>query len=85
LSHKWYFDTVYNRLINQPLLEWSYRVVFVLIDKGLLEIAGPTGLSTLSIRAGNRLVRAQTGRVYDYAWVMLLCIYIYEIIYIYNS
>lgn len=85
LSHKWYFDTVYNRLINQPLLEWAYRVVFVLIDKGLLEIAGPTGLSTLSIRAGNRLIRAQTGRVYDYAWIMLLSAYVYEIIYIYNS
>jgi len=79
LSHKWYFDTVYNRLVNQPLLEGAYRVVFALIDKGLLEVAGPTGLSTIAIKAGNRLSRVQTGRVYDYAWLMLLFIYVYEI------
>lgn len=58
---------MYNRLINQPLLEGAYRVVFALIDKGLLETAGPTGFSTLAIKAGNKLSSAQTGRVYDYA------------------
>jgi len=45
LSHKWGFDTVYNYFINKPLLVGSYNVPFSLIDKGLLEIAGPTGLS----------------------------------------
>lgn len=67
LSHKWYFDTVYNRLVNQPLLEGAYRVIFALIDKGLLETMGPTGFSTLVIKAGNKLAHTQTGRVYDYA------------------
>lgn len=80
LSHKWYFDTVYNRLINQPLLEGAYRVVFVLLDKGLLEYFGPTGLSTSSFRLGNIVTAFQTGRVYDYAWVMVVFLYFYLLI-----
>lgn len=76
LSHKWYFDTVYNRLVNQPLLEGGYRVVFGLLDKGLFETFGPTGLGSASIRAGSVLNAAQTGRVYDYAWLMILFVYV---------
>lgn len=75
LSHKWYFDTVYNRLVNQPLLEGGYRVVFGLLDKGLFEAFGPTGLSAISTRAGSTLNATQTGRVYDYAWLMILFVY----------
>lgn len=67
LSHKWYFDTVYNRLINQPFLEGGYRFVFSLMDKGLFEMFGPTGLGQASFRAGNLFTALQTGRVYDYA------------------
>jgi NADH:ubiquinone oxidoreductase subunit 5 (subunit L)/multisubunit Na+/H+ antiporter MnhA subunit len=67
LSHKWYFDTVYNRMINQPLLECGYRVVFALLDKGLLEAIGPTGLGKLSFQAGTFVTAVQSGRAYDYA------------------
>lgn len=79
LSHKWYFDTVYNRLFNQPILEWAYNTVFGLIDKGLLETAGPTGLGNLSTRIGAEVAAVQTGRVFEYAWVMLGTLYIYTI------
>jgi NADH:ubiquinone oxidoreductase subunit 5 (subunit L)/multisubunit Na+/H+ antiporter MnhA subunit len=80
LSHKWYFDTVYNRLINQPLLEGSYRVVFKLMDKGLLEFFGPTGLGILSFRLSSLTAKAQTGFVYDYAWLMIFFTYIYMLV-----
>ena len=80
LSHKWYFDTVYNRLINQPLLFGAYRVVFALIDKGLLELVGPTGAGKISFNAGRALASLQTGRVYDYAWVMVFFLYLATII-----
>jgi NADH-quinone oxidoreductase subunit L len=80
LSHKWYFDTVYNRLINQPILECGYRVVFALMDKGLLEAIGPTGLGVMSFKAGAFITALQSGRVYDYAWVMVCFVYFYTII-----
>jgi NADH:ubiquinone oxidoreductase subunit 5 (subunit L)/multisubunit Na+/H+ antiporter MnhA subunit len=80
LSHKWYFDTVYNRLINQPLLEGGYRVVFKLLDKGLLEAFGPTGFGFNAFRLGRVFTAFQSGRVYDYAWLMIFFIYIYLIV-----
>lgn len=77
LSHKWYFDTVYNRVINQPFLEGGYRVVFASLDKGLLEAFGPTGLGVSSFQLSNIFASLQTGRVYDYAWVMIFFVYVY--------
>jgi proton-translocating NADH-quinone oxidoreductase chain L len=76
LAHKWYFDVVYNRFINQPLLEGGYRVVFSLIDKGLLEFLGPTNISVLTARSSTLLRICQSGRVYDYAWLMIVCAYL---------
>jgi NADH-ubiquinone oxidoreductase chain 5 len=75
LSHKWYFDTVYNRLINQPMLFGAYRVVFALIDKGVLEFFGPTGAGNVSFKAGKKLANVQTGRVQDYSWIMIVFLY----------
>jgi hypothetical protein len=67
LSHKWYFDTVYNRFVNRPLLEGAYNLVFALIDKGLLETFGPTGLGSLTTKIGATITSQQTGRVFEYA------------------
>jgi len=72
LSYKWGFDTVYNQFVNRPLLEGAYNITFSLIDKGLLEVAGPTGFGRQTILFGRLLARAQTGRVYDYAGFMLV-------------
>jgi hypothetical protein len=72
LSYKWGFDTTYNQLVNRPLMEGSYNITFSLIDKGLLEVAGPTGLGRQTILFGRLLAAAQTGRVYDYAGFMLI-------------
>ena len=76
LTFKWGFDTVYNRLINQPLVEGAYNITFSLIDKGLLEVAGPTGLGKASLQVGRVLTKVQTGRVYDYAAFMLAGLYL---------
>lgn len=58
---------MYNLFINRPLLHISYHNVFEPIDKGLLELAGPTGLGFATTYLGNVVTRAQTGRVYTYA------------------
>lgn len=50
----------------------AYNITFSLIDKGLLEVAGPTGLGRQTILFGRLLAAAQTGRVYDYAGFMLV-------------
>jgi hypothetical protein len=55
-------------------------VVFGLIDKGLLEFFGPTGLGVMSFRSGAFLTSLQTGRAYDYAWLMVGALYFYNIV-----
>lgn len=72
LSHKWYFDVVYNQFVNQPLLVQSYRTIFALIDKGLLEAAGPTGFGNLIYRIGAFTTNLQTGKAYEYAQAIFL-------------
>jgi len=52
-------------------MEGAYNITFSLIDKGLLEVAGPTGLGRQTIVSGRLLASVQTGRVYDYAGFML--------------
>lgn len=76
LSYKWGFDTVYNQLVNLPLMLGAYNISFALIDKGLLEWAGPTGLGQQVINGGRLLAATQTGRVYDYASFMLAALYL---------
>jgi hypothetical protein len=72
LTFKWGFDTVYNRFLNKPLLRGAYAGPFILVDKGLLEQAGPTGLGKLAHQIGRCLTKLQTGRVYDYGASFLL-------------
>jgi len=52
-------------------MKGAYNITFSLIDKGLLEIAGPTGLGRQTILLGRLLASVQTGRAYDYAGFML--------------
>jgi hypothetical protein len=56
-------------------MEGAYNVTFSLIDKGLLEVAGPTGLGRQTILIGRLLSAVQTGRAYDYAGFMLVALY----------
>ena len=72
LSHKWYFDTVYNKIVNEPLLIVAYHNTFSAIDKGVLELVGPTGFGDLSYAFGSNLALVQTGRVLQYGAFMVL-------------
>jgi len=58
------------------LVEGAYNITFSLIDKGLLEVAGPTGLGKATLQVGRAATKVQTGRVYDYAAFMLAGLYL---------
>jgi hypothetical protein len=45
--------------------------LFVYLDKGLLEFVGPTGLNKLTSFISQRFAMAQTGFVYDYAFILI--------------
>jgi NADH-ubiquinone oxidoreductase chain 5 len=73
LIHKWYFDAIYNEIINRPVLLFAYNIVFRYLDKGILELFGPYGSSYILFSiASNYKLLFQQGVVYNYAFIMLL-------------
>jgi NADH-ubiquinone oxidoreductase chain 5 len=76
LSYKWYFDAVYNELLNRPLLKIAYTTIFRCLDKGLLELFGPYGISYVLFSGANKMKEMQIGAVYYYAYLMVMFIFI---------
>jgi len=72
LNRKWFFDKVYNEFINQTALTFGYKVSYKILDRGLIEMMGPFGLSKAVKANSNLISKLQTGSVYDYAFWMFL-------------
>ena len=83
ISYKWYFDVIYNKLINVKILRASYRSIFKILDKGLLELFGPLGLSQLLLQAGLNIKLDQNGLVYKYAGLIIFSLLIQIILFNY--
>lgn len=72
LNQKWYFDKVYNHYIVNPVVNFGYKTSFKLIDRGLVEMLGPYGISLTINNLTKELRKVQSGYVYHYALLMLL-------------
>jgi len=72
LNRKWFFDKLYNELVVQFFFKFSYSVSYKLIDRGIIEIFGPLGLSTLVTKKAYYYYKMQTGYLYHYTFVMLV-------------
>ena len=74
ISYFGLFDKVYNDLIAKNFMTFGYEVSFKTLDKGVIEILGPYGV-TKTIQVLLKEVRSiQTGYVYHYALVMLIAL-----------
>jgi NADH-ubiquinone oxidoreductase chain 5 len=71
-SKKWFFDKVYNEYITQSLFKFSYFTSYKLIDRGIIEILGPMGLSSLITKQAKIFYKLQTGSIYHYSFTILL-------------
>lgn len=69
-------------MINIPILQASYNRIFIILDKGLLELIGPFGLSELFLKLGVNLKMDQDGEAYRYGGFIFffttLLIFIYH-------
>mgnify|MGYP001997560560 FL=1 len=72
-NRKWFFDKVYNEYINQPILNFGYNISYKIIDRGVIENLGPFGLSQLFYSKQFNFLKYQTGLLYHYAFMMLIC------------
>jgi NADH-ubiquinone oxidoreductase chain 5 len=67
LNRKWFFDKVYNEFISQTALSFGYFISYKTIDRGIIEMLGPWGLSKTVLSQTSILSRLQTGLVFDYS------------------
>jgi NADH-ubiquinone oxidoreductase chain 5 len=72
LNKKWFFDKVYAEFIIQSFLTFSYHISYKIIDRGIIEVLGPMGLSNLVSKKAHSLHKLQTGFLYHYAFLMLV-------------
>ena len=72
LSKKWYFDIIYNQYLARYFLYFGYHVSFKTIDRGLIELVGPFGITNLIKKLSQNISKLQTGLIYHYIFVMVL-------------
>ena len=72
LNKKWFFDKIYAEFIVQSFLTFSYHISYKIIDRGIIEVLGPMGLSNLVSKKAHSLHKLQTGFLYHYAFLMLV-------------
>ena len=67
--NKFYVDEIYGFLVLRPLKRFSDRVLFGLVDAGLIDGLLVNGTARASYAAGRLLAKAQNGRLDTYALV----------------
>nr|YP_009329940.1 NADH dehydrogenase subunit 5 [Didymosphenia geminata]API83127.1 NADH dehydrogenase subunit 5 [Didymosphenia geminata] len=72
LNRKWFFDKIYNELFSQFFFKFSFSISYKFIDRGIFEVLGPTGLSSIVLGAGAALHKLQSGYIYHYNLVILI-------------
>ena len=66
LVKKWYFDRLYNDLIGQKLLMFSYFFAYKNLDRGFIEIFGPTSVTNILYNTTMMAKDIQSGYIYHY-------------------
>nr|YP_010394634.1 NADH dehydrogenase subunit 5 [Plasmopara halstedii]DAZ89071.1 TPA_asm: NADH dehydrogenase subunit 5 [Plasmopara halstedii] len=74
LNRKWYFDKIYYEFINQYILKIGYNVSYKMIDKGLIEICGPYGLTSTFAFLSQKIILLQTGYIYHYSLLIFISV-----------
>nr|QDA21741.1 NADH dehydrogenase subunit 5 [Proschkinia sp. SZCZR1824] len=73
LNRKWFFDKIYNEYLGQFFFKFGYSISYKYVDRGIFEIVGPTGLAATVLKIGSALHKLQTGFVYHYTFLILIC------------
>jgi hypothetical protein len=63
---------MYNEYIGQYFFTVSYTITYKTIDRGIIEIFGPMGLSAIMTKKALFISKLQTGYLYHYTFLMLI-------------
>jgi proton-translocating NADH-quinone oxidoreductase chain L len=76
LVQKWYFDYIQNELIGKTVLYLGYNIFFKIIDKGFLELLGPTGITFIIYNSTLYVRKLQTGYIYQYSFIIVFFFFV---------
>jgi NADH-ubiquinone oxidoreductase chain 5 len=77
INRKWLFDKLQNEIISIRFLYLGYTITYKTIDKGLIELFGPTGFSKLILHTSKITMGIQSGLLNHYTFVMFLGLIIF--------
>jgi NADH-ubiquinone oxidoreductase chain 5 len=72
LNRKWFFDKIYNEYLSQFFFKFGFSISYKFIDRGIFEMIGPTGLSTVALKVSSSLHKMQSGFIYHYTLLILI-------------
>jgi NADH-ubiquinone oxidoreductase chain 5 len=72
LNKKWYFDRLYNQFISANILHYSFVYSYSDLDRGVIEIVGPSGVILNVNTLENKIQSLQTGNIFDYLFLITL-------------
>jgi NADH-ubiquinone oxidoreductase chain 5 len=70
ISHKWFFDQIYNAYIVKYFLNFGFFLGLKIIDQGLIQFFGARGLISFFDIVSNRTSYIQSGFIYHYTFLM---------------
>ena len=76
LNRKWFFDKVYNEIITQNLATFAYKHSYQNLDRGIIELLGPNGISTNLYAKSSSMNRIETGFLFHYIINILIFVLI---------
>jgi NADH-quinone oxidoreductase subunit L len=71
LLNKWYFDELYDLIFVRPA-RWLGRFLWKQGDGAVIDGLGPDGVSKAVLETTGKVVKLQTGYIYNYAFTMLI-------------
>lgn len=72
LYGKWYFDYIYNKLLVKNILYLSYSSIFKFLDKGIIEVFGPAGLSNIVKNIVDRSYKFDANQLHHYIYMGII-------------
>jgi NADH-ubiquinone oxidoreductase chain 5 len=72
LNQLWLFDRLQNDLIGGTILKLGYKTTYKILDKGIIELLGPKGISILTLIFSKHISKLQSGLIHQYAFIMFI-------------
>ena len=68
----WQFNYIINHFLILNIWRFGHLITYRVIDRGLLEILGPRGISKILIKLTQNISNLQSGMVFNYALIMII-------------